>query len=105
MHEATSLTWSNDAPTRACAPHKRAMTPHDRAHCDCRTDVTDSCEHRIVGGLVERIRVLGERLLAIRVVENSVILAAQTFLALFPLMILSYALLPSGLAYGLADAL
>jgi membrane protein len=55
--------------------------------------------------LTVRFKELIERLVAVRVVESSVVLAAQSFLALFPLLIISYAYLPTGAANGLLDSL
>jgi membrane protein len=48
----------------------------------------------LVMALIERIRGLIERLLAVRIVESSVVLAAQAFLALIPLLLVVYAFLP-----------
>ncbi|HEY1486068.1 MAG TPA: YhjD/YihY/BrkB family envelope integrity protein, partial [Micromonosporaceae bacterium] len=56
-----------------------------------------------VAGVVDKVRGLVERLLAVRIVESSVVLAAQAFLALFPLLIVVYAILPPGAASGLDD--
>jgi membrane protein len=53
--------------------------------------------------MVERIAFVIERLIAVRVVESSIVLAAQSFLALFPLIISLYALLPAGAATGLLN--
>jgi len=46
-----------------------------------------------------------QRLAAVRVVESSLVLAAQAFLALFPLAIVAYAVLPTDAANGLIDTL
>ncbi len=54
---------------------------------------------------VKAVRGLAERLIGAQIIANSLILAAQTFLALFPLIILLYAVLPAGAAAGLVDAL
>jgi membrane protein len=55
--------------------------------------------------LVGIVRGLAERLIAAQIVTNSLVLAAQTFLALFPLIILVYALIPPGAASGLVKVL
>ena len=59
----------------------------------------------MVPNLVHRFRGLIDRLAAVRVVESSVVLAAQSFLALFPLVIVAYAYLPSNAADGLLAAM
>lgn len=54
--------------------------------------------HRIsdfVESVIERLRGLLDRLLAVRLVESSVVLAAQAFLAMVPLLLVVYAFLPS----------
>lgn len=55
--------------------------------------------------MVAKARELIDRLLAVRIVESSIVLAAQAFLAMFPLVIVAYAFLPSGAATGLLDQL
>src|SRR5215470_7097358 len=47
------------------------------------------------------VRAIVERLISVRVVETSVVLAAQAFLALFPLVIVLAAVLPQGASSGL----
>jgi len=51
------------------------------------------------------LREFGQRLVAVRVVESSIVLAAQAFLALFPLVIVITAVMPSGASEGLVDEL
>src|SRR5215467_11227978 len=58
----------------------------------------------VIGGLTWA-REFGQRLIAVRVVESSIVLAAQAFLALFPLVIVITALIPSGASNGLAREL
>ena len=66
--------------------------------------VSGSARARIPG-LLHQFRGLIDRLTAVRVVESAVVLAAQSFLALFPLVIVAYAYLPSGAANGLLDTM
>src|SRR5215475_10256848 len=51
------------------------------------------------------VRTIVERLISVRVVETSIVLAAQAFLALFPLVIVLAAVLPQGASAGLLDDL
>jgi membrane protein len=53
--------------------------------------------------IIARARALIDKLLAVRIVESSVVLAAQAFLALFPLIIIAYAILPASAATGLLN--
>jgi membrane protein len=55
----------------------------------------------VLSSIVAKVRELIEKLLAVRIVESSIVLAAQAFLALFPLVIVAYALLPPRAASGL----
>jgi membrane protein len=50
-------------------------------------------------------RELSERLVDVRIFQNSLVLAAQAFLALFPLIILVYAIIPPGASTGLVNVL
>lgn len=50
-------------------------------------------------------RELSERLVDVRIFQNSLVLAAQAFLALFPLLILVYAIIPPGASTGLVNVL
>ncbi|HEY7177525.1 MAG TPA: YhjD/YihY/BrkB family envelope integrity protein [Micromonosporaceae bacterium] len=61
--------------------------------------------HPFVTGCLAWGREFGQRLIAVRVVESSIVLAAQAFLALFPLVIVITALIPSGASNGLAREL
>lgn len=58
-----------------------------------------------VESTTEKFRGLIDRFLEVRIVESSVVLAAQAFLALFPLIIIVYAIIPSGAANGLLHQL
>jgi membrane protein len=49
----------------------------------------------LIAMILERLRGLIDRMLAVRIVESSVVLAAQAFLALIPLLLVVYAFLPS----------
>jgi membrane protein len=51
------------------------------------------------------VRDFAERLIAVRIVESSIVLAAQAFLALFPLVIVVSAVVPQGVSTGLLNEL
>lgn len=55
--------------------------------------------------VVEWARPLIERLIDARIVQSSLVLAAQAFLALFPLLILVYAIIPPGASSGLVEVM
>lgn len=61
--------------------------------------------HPAVTRTVAWLRDIGQRLIAVRVVESSIVLAAQAFLALFPLVIVLTAVMPSGASDGLVNEL
>jgi len=54
---------------------------------------------------VSRLIGLIDSLISAQILVNSLVLAAQTFLALFPLIILIYTIIPSGAASGLVEVL
>jgi len=61
--------------------------------------------HPVVAATTAWARAIGGRLVAVRVVESSIVLAAQAFLALFPLVIVVAAVIPSGASSGLLSTL
>jgi membrane protein len=61
--------------------------------------------HPTVVRTVERTRDVAERLIAIRIVETSIVLAAQAFLALFPLILVVAAIVPRDVSTGLLNEL
>ena len=58
-----------------------------------------------IGPVVDWVRDLLERLVAVRLIESALVLAAQAFLALVPLIIAAYAILPEHASNGLLDAI
>jgi membrane protein len=54
---------------------------------------------------IERTRGIAERLIAVRIVETSIVLAAQAFLALFPLILVVAAVVPHEVSVSLLNEL
>ena len=61
--------------------------------------------HPTVLRTIERTRDIAERLIAVRVVETSIVLAAQAFLALFPLILVVASVAPHDVSTGLLNEL
>jgi membrane protein len=61
--------------------------------------------HPVVKTTIAWVRDIVERLVAVRIVESSIVLAAQAFLALFPLVIVVASVIPSGASSGLLTTL
>lgn len=61
--------------------------------------------HPAVLRTTERTRGIVERLIAVRIVETSIVLAAQAFLALFPLILVVAALVPRDVSVSLLNEL
>ncbi len=61
--------------------------------------------HPAVLRTMERTRGIAERLIAVRIVESSIVLAAQAFLALFPLILVVSAVVPRDVSTGLVNEL
>ena len=61
--------------------------------------------HPAVLRTIERTRGIAERLIAVRIVEMSIVLAAQAFLALFPLILVVAAVVPRDVSTGLVNEL
>jgi membrane protein len=61
--------------------------------------------HPTVVRTIERTRDIAERLIAVRIVETSIVLAAQAFLALFPLILVVAAVVPRDVSTSLLNEL
>ena len=61
--------------------------------------------HPAVLRTIERTRDIAERLIAVRIVETSIVLAAQAFLALFPLILVVAAVVPRDVSASLLNEL
>jgi membrane protein len=61
--------------------------------------------HPAVLRAMEQVRAIAERLIAVRIVESSIVLAAQAFLALFPLILVVSAVVPRDVSTGLVNEL
>lgn len=61
--------------------------------------------HPAVRRTMEQVRDIAERLVAVRVIESSIVLAAQAFLALFPLILVVSAVVPRNVSTGLVNEL
>ena len=61
--------------------------------------------HPSVLRTMERTRGIAERLIAVRIVESSIVLSAQAFLALFPLILVVSAVVPRDVSTGLVNEL